>query len=381
MFDTKMKKAVSVQTTAYLAAAGSYYYAGTAAATWYLPYRQPTAPQRRNDSAVFLVTCEIGAGPLTISGLDANFSYGASLTTSITLMPGESVLIHDDGLVWIASFMPTATLYRRVAAAQTGTALTLTRSAYIWPFTGTAAATWTLPAISLNRGAEFVINNRGTAAITLAPNGSDTFTAGVTTVTSPVIPPGRTVTVVNDGSTWIVRGEAVKHLASGKYYGAHGAPMATGTPTQDRLRLFPWVVPETAIYDRIGSLVTTEAASATLRWGIYNDVAGRPSTPILDTGAVGDASTTGWKEATIDQVLVAGERVWLGVVAQGGDPTLRTFSGSTSIADVGGTSAEIAALSSSATAGVFQAGVTGALPTYSGTQSSNVAVAIWLRRS
>lgn len=381
MYDKKPKKNVLVQASYSIGDAGHYYYAGTAAATWFLPYRAPNPPQRRVDAAIYLIVCEIGAGPLTITGQDANFSYGPALTTSITLMPGESVLIHDDGNVWIASFMPTASTFRRIAPAQTGTTLTLSRLASVWPFTGTSAAVWTLPAIGLNKGIEYVINNRGTAAITLAPNGADTFTAGAVAVTSPVIPPGRTVKVINDGTTWIVEGAQVRALASGKYYGAHGVPMAAATPTVDRLRLFPWVVPETALYDRIGSLVTTAVAATTLRWGIYRDGFGLPSVPILDTGAVGDASTTGWKEATISQVLVAGERLWLGMVPNGGDPGMRMFSGTTGLQDVGATSAELAALSNSGTAGVFQGGVTGALPTYAGTQTSNVATAIWLRKA
>lgn len=203
MFTTKTKKVVSTLTTAYLTDAGAYYYAGASAATWYLPYRQPTAPQRRTDGAAFLVTCEIGAGPLTISGLDANFSYGASLTTTVTIMPGESVLIHDDGNLWIASFAPTAMTYRRVAAAQTGTSLTLTRTASVWPFAGTSAATWTLPTISLNKGAEFLIKNRGSADLTVQRAGSDQLytTEAVSSIT---VAAGGSAHLVNDGTYWSV---------------------------------------------------------------------------------------------------------------------------------------------------------------------------------
>lgn len=224
------------------------------------------------------------------------------------------------------------------------------------------------------------------APVTVTRSSADTIAVnGVTTATSFVLNPGESVDLVNSGLSWVpLFGSAppLRLLASGKYYGANGVPMATGTPTQDRLRLFPWVVPETATYDRIGSLVTTAVAATTLRWAIYRDSAGWPSTPILDTGSVGDASTTGWKEATISQTLVAGRRVWLGLVANGGDPGLRMFSGTTSLPDVGLTSAEIAALSNSAGAGVFQGSVTAEVPaTFAGTQASNVAPAVWLRRA
>jgi len=222
-----------------------------------------------------------------------------------------------------------------------------------------------------------VIISRSSADL-IAVNGS-------LTATSFILNPGESVDMVNSGLTWVpLFGSAapLRTLTSGKYYGPAGVPMATGTPTQDRLRLFPWVVPETAVYDRIGSLVTTAVAATTLRWAIYRDAAGAPLSPLVDTGAVGDASTTGWKEATISQQLIAGRRVWLGLVANGGDPGLRTFSGTTSLADVGLTSAEIATLSNSASAGVFQGGVTAEVPaTFAGTQASNVAPAIWLRKA
>ncbi|OZF40734.1 hypothetical protein CH296_00310 [Rhodococcus sp. 14-2496-1d] len=226
-----------------------------------------------------------------------------------------------------------------------------------------------------------VIVSRSSADL-IAVNGS-------LTATSFVLNPGESVDMVNSGLTWVpLFGSAapLRPLVSGKYYGAVGVPLATGTPTQDRLRLFPWVVPETATYDRIGSLVTTAVAASTLRWVIYRDGGGWPSTLLLDSApagvGVGDASTTGWKEATISQQLVAGRRVWLGLIANGGDPGLRTFSGTTSIPDVGLTSAEIAALTNSASAGVFQGGVTADPPaTFTGTQASNVAPAIWLRKA
>ncbi|OZF24606.1 hypothetical protein CH296_28255 [Rhodococcus sp. 14-2496-1d] len=381
MYNDTRKPIMSTRTTDYITESRPYFYVGAAAATWYLPARTLLPPLRRSERPVFVVTCEPGAGPLTISGTDANFSYGPSASTTITLMPGESVMIHDDGGFWIASFMPTASLYRRVASAQTGAAVTLTRAASVWPFTGTAASAWTLPAVSLNRGMEYLIHNRGTASITLAPNGSDTINTGAVTVPSVIIAPGQSMRVFNDGSTWVADLPPVRRLRSGKYYGDSGVAFGTATPTADRLRVTPWIVPESGVYDRIASEVTAAVAATTLRWGLYRDGGGYPGALILDSGAVGDASTVGVKEATIAATLTAGERIWKGVAPQGGNPTMRTLSGSISLPDVGVDLADISTFSGVAV-GYFTSAA-GALPSpfTAGASVQNTAPAIWLRKA
>lgn len=203
MFDIKPKKIVSVTSANYITDAGCYYYAGTAAATWYLPNRSQNAPLRRTDSGVFLVVCEINAGPLTITGLDANFSYNPTASTSITIMPGESALIHDDGGFWIASMIPSPPRFQRVATTQSGTTATLDRSGSMWTFTGTTAATWTLPSLALNKGIEYVIKNKGTVDLTIQRAGADQIYT-ISAVNSITVTAGSSVRIINDGVHWSV---------------------------------------------------------------------------------------------------------------------------------------------------------------------------------
>jgi hypothetical protein len=114
----------------------------------------------------------------------------------------------------------------------------------------------------------------------------------------------------------------IPRLVAGRYYcTTPGTNATTGTPTQSRLRVLSWDLDRYAVIDRIGGVVTVGAASATLRWGVWADSgADGPGVLLVDTGAVGDASTTGWKEATVALSLAAG-RYWVGTVAQGGNPT------------------------------------------------------------
>ncbi|UJQ86076.1 hypothetical protein ZANY_6 [Gordonia phage Zany] len=237
--------------------------------------------------------------------------------------------------------------------------------------------------MSVNRGLEYTLSNRGTAAVTLSPAGADTLATGAVTTASITIPPGSTITVVNDGSTWIVDGLAGRQLASGRYYGIPLIPFAAANPNLNRLRLVPWIVPETGLYDRIASRVTTAAAGATLRWGMYREVGGLPVTQVFDTGAVGDASTVGLKEATISQILQGGERMWLGLAAQGADgAAIVLSSGSTSAPDVGVTAADIVATGNGIAAGYYVDGVTGALPNPLSTYNVTTgAPGIWLRKA
>ena len=138
---------------------------------------------------------------------------------------------------------------------------------------------------------------------------------------------------------------------------------------------------EVTTIDRIGSEVTAAVAATTLRWAIYGDSSGFPGALVLDTGAVGDASTTGFKEATVNQVLQPG-RYWLGCIPQGGNPTMRSSSGSIGLPGVGLTSTEIVSLLS-AGVGFFVDNITDAAPATFNTAANATAVAplVWVRKA
>lgn len=199
---------MSVATNTNLTEAGLWVYAGTSAASWTMAVRdpRPTSGQtRRTDSGIYEIVVLGTAAPVTLTRASADqFAEGGALVTSIMIMPGESVKLINDGGYWVPLRGGiTPAVYRKVAAAQTGTTLTLDRTASVWPFAGTATATWTLPGLSVNKGMEVAVKNRGSADLTIQRAGSDQLytTAAVTSIT---VAAGASARIVNDGTYWLV---------------------------------------------------------------------------------------------------------------------------------------------------------------------------------
>jgi hypothetical protein len=169
-------------------------------------------------------------------------------------------------------------------------------------------------------------------------------------------------------------------LTTGRYYCEPGPLHGATAQNQDRLRVSPRHIDGQTSFDRIGSHVTTGAASSTIRWVVYADSNGYPGAVLLDTGAVGDAATTGFKEATISLTLSTG-RYWIGAVCQGGAPTLMAVTGCI-MPGVGVTAAEIVTNNSNAVAYLLD-GVTGAAPNpfTAAAASGGNAPACWLRKA
>lgn len=158
-------------------------------------------------------------------------------------------------------------------------------------------------------------------------------------------------------------------LTAGLYYGPGGlgasAPAAPA-PAVGVLTVVRFDVPRATRFDRIGSEVTTLTAGCTLRWVIYADN-GRsyPGALLLDTGAVGDAGSAGWKEATIAQVLRE-YPCWLGMVPQGTSGASFRHHANSSSRLIGSPAAGTAGGSVTSGSGVHlgysASGVTGAAP-------------------
>lgn len=144
------------------------------------------------------------AGPLTINRASADqFAIGGSFVSAITVMPGESIQLINDGGFWVPLFGGTTPAVFRDVSAQGGATLTLSRLASFWSFTGTAATTWTLPSLATNVGLEYLIKNKGTADITLQRAGTDqSYTTSA--VNSITITTGTSARIVNDGLHWVV---------------------------------------------------------------------------------------------------------------------------------------------------------------------------------
>lgn len=198
---------ITASTYVSVGGAGIYIYAAAAAAGWNMAYRDPrqVGAARRADSGIYRFVVLGTAGPLTLTcqGTD-QFHDGGALVSTLTIMPGESVTLVNDGAYWLPLRGGiTPSVYRKVAATQTGTTLTLDRTASVWPFAGTAAATWTLPSLLTNKGMEVLIKNRGSADLTVQRAGSDQLytTAAVTSIT---VAAGASARIVNDGTYWLV---------------------------------------------------------------------------------------------------------------------------------------------------------------------------------
>ncbi|HEX6912590.1 MAG TPA: hypothetical protein VF142_19445 [Longimicrobium sp.] len=88
----------------------------------------------------------------------------------------------------------------------------------------------------------------------------------------------------------------------------------------------PFVVPRATAFDQLALEVTTSAAGATVRLGVYaDDGDGRPGALVLDAGTV-DASSIGLKTRAAAFTLQPG-LYWLVAAARGGSPTTRTGDG------------------------------------------------------
>lgn len=206
--DADFPRFIFTSTQVNITECGIWMFAGTSSAgSWTMPVRQPsyTAGQpRRHDASVYWVVCLPGAAPLTLNRASTdNFLTAAGVSTTLTLMPGESVMIINDGGTWLV--LPGSTppaVYQRVLATSAGTR-TLSREYSTYVFTGAGATTWTLPALANNTGLEFLGKNRGSGDITLQRAGSDQLYTS-SAVTSITITPGSSAHIINDGTYWLV---------------------------------------------------------------------------------------------------------------------------------------------------------------------------------
>lgn len=99
---------------------------------------------------------------------------------------------------------------------------------------------------------------------------------------------------------------ALQQMKSGLYYGSQiGDTASAGAVILDRLYCMPLQVWEPTSFDRLTVKVTTGAATAVVRLGIYTSTSGAPSSLVLDAGTV-DASAAATREATIAQTLTPG---------------------------------------------------------------------------
>lgn len=83
------------------------------------------------------------------------------------------------------------------------TSTTLTPAYETWVYTGSTPAIFTLPALSGGTGSRYVVKNKGSDTLTLAPFGTDKIYTFKDT-SSLKVAPGHAYTVQNDGASWDV---------------------------------------------------------------------------------------------------------------------------------------------------------------------------------
>lgn len=88
-----------------------------------------------------------------------------------------------------------------VVTVSAATSLTLAVTTSCWVFSGSSAATWTLPPVSGNTGFFMLVENRGSAAITITAAGSDHIWRG-SSVTTMTVAANGSLMLVNDSTYW-----------------------------------------------------------------------------------------------------------------------------------------------------------------------------------
>lgn len=118
----------------------------------------------------------------------------------------------------------------------------------------------------------------------------------------------------------------LRRFKSARYYAPDPHTVGAATITAGWAFVTPIFVPALQQFVSMAAEVTTPAAGATLRLGIYgSDAFDQPSGLLLDAGAI-DASTAGVKELAISQTLAPGW-YWLATLVLGANIAVRSLSG------------------------------------------------------
>jgi len=117
---------------------------------------------------------------------------------------------------------------------------------------------------------------------------------------------------------------------TGQFYGPIGASTSTRSFSANQLRVVPFRVRSSQLFDRISIETTTAGGAGTLyRLGVFaSHTDGFPGAVLLDAGTVAGDAAPAPQTITISLTLTPGV-YWLGVAAQSvaGSPVLRGLSG------------------------------------------------------
>lgn len=183
-----------------------------------------------------------------------------------------------------------------------------------------ATATPTLTAYAAGQTFRFIVGGTNTSTVTLNIDalGAKAVQKKQAALVAGDLTIGDMAQVTYDGTQFQLLSPGTASTSSDFGYGGYTTnnyyanfPFATNDGTTDatltanRLYAIPFQITEQVTMTRIGIKVTTLAAAANARLGIYNWVNGAPTTLVSDLGTV-STGTTGEKEITISQALAPG---------------------------------------------------------------------------
>lgn len=160
-----------------------------------------------------------------------------------------------------------------------------------------------------------------------------------------------------------------RRMLSGRWYRPNFAGVATswaGSVVGSGAYV-PVVCYSTGTINALGVIVTTAAATAVFRLGIYADSGGVPGNRLVDAGTV-SAATTGNKTIAVAQAVTKGQLIWVYIANQTAAAQANTINGIHN-ADfmIGGDTMDKAG------AGIYEQTQAGALPAASGLTSASAA--------
>lgn len=278
----------SSSTSVMLSASDEYFvYTGSAASTW-------TLPTVSGNTGAWMILSNRGAGTITLASNSGSQIYDAAALTTISITPGLSVTLVNDGTYWVVvdtsltwdstnlnlSVNNLFEGYTTTATAGTTTTLTVA-SDPVQVFTGTTTQTVKLPTTSIPQGAQYLVNNQSTGAVTVKSSGSNTIVilaAGTSAVfTAAVATP---TTAANWGSQYggvsNVSGKLLTVNNTMSFTSVDGASFNFGgTPTINT--------------SAVGGITTTQTVAATYTIAANTLVAGQA----FQVQAYGTQATTG----------------------------------------------------------------------------------------
>ena len=298
-----------------------------------------------------------------------------------------ALVANADNIIATANLSTQLQAVLAMASTASSTATTLALAAGTYRYTGTAAATWTLPEAPLE-GTHIRVINGVSYKLTVAASGSDVID---TALTSTLVAYGSVVEFVYDATAaaWYlfrsltkdqpISSKALGQPTSGDYYFTYSQDSTTTLQCmsdQERAQLF--YVAEPIDVASIGvSVAIVGSSGSVVRLGLRGTTDGLPDNLILDLGTI-DGTVTGFQHISTTGLHLEPGLYSVSTVGQGHpstEPYLRSGS-STMVYPINWPTEPG---DTNTARGYTQEGVSGALSTWSGSNKASTLPRIVLK--